>query len=194
MKIRRHLNRALALLLLTIAASAGAADFGFSQLMSAMSAVTQSRGSFVERKQLAMLSAPLQLSGELVYVRPNYVEKRVTSPYSERFVVEGGKLTYENRQGQVRTLSLRMDPVAWALAESIRATLAGDGKALSRLYEPKVEGSPAQWQLTLTPREEDIAQYLVSIRFNGTQSRVTRIEVTETGGDTSAMTIQSRKD
>lgn len=193
-KIRKAVRTVLGLALFGVALQVGAADFGFSQLMNTLAAVKESHGQFVEKKQLAMLSAPLELSGELVYVRPNYVEKRVTSPYSERFVVEGSKLVYENKQGQVRTLSLRMDPVAWALAESIRATLAGDAKALARLYDAKVEGSVAQWRLTLTPRDDDIGQYLQMIRFGGSQSRVARIEVNESGGDTSVMTIQPRKD
>jgi len=155
-----------------------------------LSEVKQSRARFVERKYLKALKAPLELSGTLTYTRPAFLEKRTLKPKPETLTVAGDKLTLENpAHHERRVLKLQDYPVLWGFVESIRATRAGDIKALERFYRVELEGGPAKWQLYLAPRERKMNEVISLIRIDGSQARIDTIEVQEARGDRSVMKI-----
>lgn len=181
--------RLLGLVLLCVGAQLHAADWGLSQLMSGFASVEESRVRFQEEKYLAMLTEPLQLSGTLRYVRPDRIEKQITHPYTESFRIEKERLEWIS-QGKSRTLSLRSQPQLWALAESLRATLAGDLPALKRHYTVKLDGSRAKWEMTLEPRYDSLSQYLQEIRLRGRDNQLRQVEILEANGSRSLMRIE----
>lgn len=166
-----------------------AADWGLPQLMAGFAAVEESRARFQEEKHLAILTEPLRLSGTLRYVRPDRIEKHITQPYAESMRIEGDRLEWES-QGKTRILSLRSQPQLWALAESLRGTLAGDLAALQKHYRIKLDGTPAQWQLTLEPRYDSLAQFVEEIRMQGRNSQLRQVDIIEANGSRSQMRIE----
>ncbi|HEY0722200.1 MAG TPA: LolA-related protein, partial [Gammaproteobacteria bacterium] len=171
-----------------------AADtFGVNELMHTLAQVKSSRATFVERKYLSLMYAPLESSGTLLYTAPGRVEKYTLLPKAESMVLEQDSLIVEGgAAGKRRVLPLREYPVAWAFVESFRSTLAGDVQTLNRFYQVKLEGQPKQWLLILKPIEPKM-KYLVSeIRIAGSEAHIATIEVWEKEGDHSVMTI--RKD
>lgn len=175
--------------LLCAALPARAAEWGLPQLMSGFAAVQESRARFQEEKHLAILSEPLKLSGTLRYVRPDRIEKHITRPYAESMRIKGDQLEWE-AQGKTRTLSLRSQPQLWALAESLRATLAGDLAALQKHYTIKLDGTPAQWSMTLEPRYDSLSQFVEQIRMQGANSRLRQVDIVEANGSRSLMKIE----
>ncbi len=166
-----------------------AADWGLPQLMSDFAAVAESRARFQEEKHLAMLTEPLHLSGTLRYVRPDQIEKRITQPYEESLRINRDRLEWET-QGHARSLSLRSQPQIWALAESLRATLAGDLPALQRYYTVRLEGVRTQWSVTLEPRYDSLSQFIEKIRLQGRENQLLQVEIIEASGDRSLMRIE----
>ena len=81
------------------------------------------------------------------------------------------------------------EPLVAALVESLRATLAGDGAELERLYSARVGGTRQRWTLALTPRDLEVAGVVKGIGIAGSGSRIVRLEILEPGGDGSVMTI-----
>ncbi len=166
------------------------AAFDLGMLMEKLAAVPASSDSFTETRHSALLSAPLVLKGNLVYQRPDRLEKNVLSPYEERTVIAGASVTIENRTlKQTRTFSLASSAAVTALVESTRATLAGDRASLERHYSVALEGSPANWLMSLAPREQKLAALVKRIQIAGANERVRRIEIEETSGDRSLMQI-----
>lgn len=152
--------------------------------------VRSAKGSFVERKYLAMLNAPLSLSGTLTYTAPGRLEKHTLRPQVESLVLENDTLTVESRAGnQRRTFSLSDNPMIWGFVESIRSTLAGDLKTLSRFYEVELQGTRQRWTLVLKPRDPGMQSVLSEMRLGGTGTWIDSIETFETGGDRSVMTV-----
>jgi len=174
-----------------VAAEAGdAAGWDIKRLMQELAQVKTAQGRFVERKHLAILNAPLELSGTLVYVAPSRLEKHTLAPRPESLVLERGELTVESKErNQRRTLVLQDYPVVWAFVESIRSTLAGDLPTLSRFYQVSLDGGERRWRLTLKPSEPGMRDVVSEIRINGDRSWINAIEIIETGGDRSVMTI-----
>jgi outer membrane lipoprotein carrier protein LolA len=183
--------RAFLFALLALACSpAGAADWGVADLMRTLGQVKLAKGRFVERRDLAALTAPLRSSGTLVYVAPGRLEKHTTKPAPESLILEGERLTIEKIEGgPKRVLNLPDYPVLWAFVESIRSTLAGDLGTLNRFYRVELAGRPSQWRLVLVPTEPKMREVVREIRIDGREDWIGSISVFEAGGDRSTMTI-----
>jgi outer membrane lipoprotein carrier protein LolA len=190
-RVPERLARALCAVLLALACTpVAAADWGIADLMRGLGRVKQAKGRFVERRDLAALTAPLRSSGTLVYVAPGRLEKHTTRPAPESFILEGQRLTIEKIEGgPKRVLNLPDYPVLWAFAESIRSTLAGDLGTLNRFYRVELSGRPSQWRLVLVPVEPRMREVVSEIRIEGRDDWVGSISVFEAGGDRSTMTI-----
>jgi outer membrane lipoprotein-sorting protein len=175
------------------AAESGAAGWGLDQLMRELSQVKRASGTFVERKELAVLATPLESSGTLLYTAPGRLEKHTLKPKPESLILDEKSLVIEDKsRNRRRTLTLEEHPVIWAFVESIRSTLAGDLKSLNRFYRVKLDGEENRWQLTLQPRESNMLAVVESIAISGSGNLVTSIEVYEARGDRSLMTIRGK--
>lgn len=189
----RHMPVALLLVatgICSAAAAETAAPWGIEQLMQDLAQVKSARGRFVERKYLAILNAPLDSSGTLVYTAPARLEKITLLPKAESLVLDQDKLVIEYKdRNQRRTLALQEYPVIWAFVESIRSTLAGDLKTLHRFYLTSLEGSADKWRLSLIPADAKMHSVVKEINIGGSRNRVRAIEIIEAEGDRSVMTI-----
>ena len=169
---------------------APAPQWGIDELMQNLARVKIAKARFVERKYLSMLNAPLEFSGTLVYTAPGRLEKHTLLPKPESLVLDRDTLTLENKaRNQRRTLRLQDYPVIWAFVESIRSTLAGDMQTLNRFYRAALEGGEDQWRLSLTPAEPKMQSMVSEIRIGGSRNRIRTIEIIETEGNRSVMTI-----
>lgn len=186
-------HRALASLVLSMAAlvpaMSFAADWDIDQLMQSLAKTKSGRASFVEKKTFSMLDRPVESSGELLYVAPDRLEKRTIKPRPETMRIEGDALTIE-RGRQKHTLQLQEYPELAGFIDSIRGTLAGDRKALERSYRLKLEGPAERWTLTLHPTNEKMATSVHLIRIAGSRDNVRSMEIIQTDGDRSMMTIE----
>ena len=176
-----------------IAVAAGPGDsavWDIGRLMHELAQVESAKGSFVERKHLGILVTPLESSGTLVYVAPSRLEKHTLAPRAESIVLERERLTIESKvRNQRRTLDLQDHPVLRALVESIRSTLAGDLTTLARYYQVGLDGGEGRWRLTLRPVEPGMQDVVSEIRISGERSWIDSVEIIETNGDRSSMTI-----
>ncbi len=169
------------------------------RLFSELAARRERQARFSERKFSALLKAPIESSGTLMFRAPDLLEKRTLEPQRESVRIEGNVVTYEGapRGGsvQTRTFALSDAPLLAALSESLRATLAGDLPGLRRHYD--VSWSPVQaqaqtqkgWQLTLAPRDRALREAVAKVVLRGAGSEVSVVEVVEASGDLTLMQI-----
>jgi hypothetical protein len=190
--IRRPALGAILASLLALALPAGDAqtEFDLTRLMQELRQVKSARARFVESKQIAILMTPLESSGTLLYIAPRRLEKHVLFPRRESVILDGDTLVLESKDtGKRRTLLLQEHPVAWAFAEGLRSTLAGDLETLRRFYDVSLEGSRARWELRLKPTEPRLKALVSEIVARGSDAWIDAIEVQEAGGDRAVMTI-----
>ena len=175
--------------LLLSAHSAHAAEWDIDQLMRGLAQTRSDRARFVEKKSIAMLTRPVESSGELFYSAPDHLEKRTIKPKAESMILDRGMLTIEREQ-QRHVLPLQDYPELAAFIESIRATLAGDRKALEHSYRLALEGSVERWSLQLLPVDEKIQSVVRRIRISGVRDTLRSIEIIQADGDSSLMLIE----
>jgi outer membrane lipoprotein-sorting protein len=170
--------------------SAQASEWGLEQLMQELAQVKSAKARFTERKHMAILSAPLDSSGTLIYTAPSRLEKHTTAPRQESMILDRDRLTLENKErNQRRSIALSDYPVVWAFVESVRSTLAGDLPTLRRFYQISFEGSRREWRLLLKPVEPAMLEVVSEIRIGGSMSQIGSVEFVEANGDHSTMTI-----
>ena len=179
--------RSLALLLLVLPAHAQTWDL--QSLMKELAQVQKSDARFVEIRNIALLTQPVELKGTLSYERPQRLTKHVQSPVDETLSVDGDTLTLRSGSRQL-VVSLRKEPAAGALVASVRATLAGDAAELERHYKTELSGTRGSWSLRLVPRDGRVRRAVESITLAGAGARLTKVDTLEANGDRSVMTIR----
>src|SRR5450631_2920297 len=188
----RMRRRALGLLMLAglSAGSAAPVASDLDTVMSLLAMRRHGRVEFVEQKFLAILSRPVESSGELLYDAPDRLEKRTLLPRAETLVLAGSKLTMQ-RGGHACVLDLRRYPQIQPFVESIRATLAGDRGALEQVFHVEFAGNVRRWSLTLTPLDRQLSRAVKQVEIDGSQDQLLRVEIRQTDGDRSLMTLRS---
>lgn len=179
--------------LLALALAAGparAADWTLAALMTALAANPGGRVHFVERKFLALLDAPLESSGELVYRPPDRLERHTYRPQPESMILDGDTFELE-RDGRRLQLSLAAHPQIGAYVDSIRRTLAGERDALERSYVLALDGDAGLWTLRLEPRDAALRALIRQITITGSDGRVRSIAILQDDGDRSELTLQA---
>jgi outer membrane lipoprotein-sorting protein len=144
--------------------------------------------SFEEEDRVALLNRPLHSSGELLYDRPDRLEKRTLAPKPASLVVQGDMLTLVTGHRR-RVLALRDYPQLAPFVESLVATLAGDRRALERIFKVAFAGTLENWSLQLTPLSPNLEALVEEVRIDGTRAELRSLTILEADGDSSVMTI-----
>lgn len=156
--------------------------WGIGPLMQSLAEVKSASATFTETKTMAVLKTPLETSGTLRYVAPDYLRKTIETPTRQDFVLQNGTVTLTS-DGKTQHFDLSQAPPLAGLVEGVRATLAGDRPALQRYYTIALSGSAENWQLVLHPRDAGLSRFLTWLSIRGSQNRVTEID-TGAAGDT----------
>ena len=147
--------------------------------------------SFEEATYSSLLTEPLMTKGVLRFSPPATMEKEVTEPYRERYVINGDQVLFESaRKGIKKTLSLEDYPALRSFVEAFRASFTGDATQLKTVYETTIEGDRRKWTLLLRPQEPAGRSVIDYILFSGTEGRVDTIAVHAPDGDRSVMTLR----
>ena len=157
----------------------------FDQLLKLLAERRHDHVTFTEVQELAILDRPLRSSGELLYDAPDRLEKRTLEPRPEDLVLEHGMLSVE-RDHHRHSVSLRDFPQAVPYVESLRATLAGDRTAMARYFTVQFSGTLGSWTLALTPADARSVQHIL---ITGERDRIRTVQIRQSDGDTSTLTI-----
>ena len=170
--------------------TAGSTGWNVEQLIESLAKNRQAEVRFEETAFSNLLTQPLKTHGILRFTPPAGLEKHITVPYDERYLVEDDTVLFESKtKGTKRTLSLHDYPALRAFIEAFRSTLANDVITLRRFYSMTLQGEPRQWVLILRPLDKAVQELVESIRFSGEREHVSSIEVLAPDGDRSVMAI-----
>ena len=169
---------------------AGSTGWNVEQLMESLAKNRQAEVGFEETAFSNLLTQPLKTHGILRFTPPTRLEKHITAPYDERYLVEGDTVLFESKaKGTNRTLSLHDYPALRGFTEGFRSTLANDVITLRRFYSVTLQGEPRRWVLILRPLDKAVQELVESIRFTGEREQVSSIEILAPDGDRSVMVI-----
>jgi hypothetical protein len=176
---------------MAFAALAASNDADFEQLLQLLAQRRHREADYTENKYLSMLSHPLESSGELIYDAPDHLEQRSLKPRPQTLVLDHGLVTVQAGRRR-RVLRLEDYPQIAPLIDSMRSILAGDRAALERIFELQFTGTLEHWQLQLTPRDSQLAAHVKRIEMRGERDAVREVQVLQSDGDRSVMSITPR--
>lgn len=192
MKSKLRTERGLRLATLLLAAAGAAAPAWALELATVTGLLARHKSGearFTEERTVSGIEGPLRASGTLSFVAPNRFTRATTEPRAESMAVDGNALILK-RGGRMRQMTLDAMPELTALIEAVRGTLTGNASSLERHFRIKVDGSPAQWTLTLVPRDERLATQVRELRITGASGELRVVELWLAGGDRSVMSIE----
>lgn len=192
MKTKRLIEWLLAACALLTTLPTFAAGFDLPALAALLSQRKSAEAHFTEERFVSGFSDPLRASGTLTFNAPDKFARHTIEPRAESMVVEGNTVTLK-RSGRSRQMALDAVPELTALIEAVRGTLNGDAATLQKYFTTRVEGAPAQWTLTLTPRDGTLAKQVREIKIVGQTSALRSVELWLSGGDRSLMSIDLPK-
>ncbi len=145
---------------------------------------------FTEERTVSGFDSPLLASGTLSFSAPDRFARHTLEPRAESMVVEGNTVSIR-RSGRTRQMALDAVPELTALIEAVRGTLTGNATTLQKHFKVRVEGSAAQWVMTLVPRDARLAAQVRELQIVGQRGELRTLELSLAGGDRSLMTLEA---
>jgi hypothetical protein len=158
-----------------------AGDLTLEALMERMRRSVGVAAEFTERKELALLSKPLESRGRLYFASPDRLARFTTTPVFSALIVAGDAVRF--REGEDEELDLSGDPVARRFVENFVVLWSGDQGRLERLYRVELSAKGERWQLSLSPRGAPLDKVIERIELRGDSQSLLEMEVRERDGD-----------
>lgn len=179
---------------LSLAAAAALADAPSApQLADVLERMASSSGvevSFHERKELALLAAPLESSGVIYFAAPDRFARFTRSPGEASLLVDGDEVRMrEGADGEV--MDLTGNPLARAFVENFVVLWSGDRERLEDRYQIGFRGEEERWQLRLVPRRRPLADAIAAITLSGDTQAMREMLVEELDGDRTTTVFDS---
>jgi outer membrane lipoprotein-sorting protein len=171
-------------MLALLAGPSAAQDDGLrlDELMAGMASATGVVAEFDERKEIALLRAPLESRGRLYFVPPDRLARFTTEPGHASLVVDGDSLRF--REGLAGDeIDISGSPMARVFVDNFIVLFSGDLERLEALYTPDLTASGESWRLSLRPRHAPLDRFIEKIVLAGEGPAIARMEVYEQDGD-----------
>lgn len=138
------------------------------QVRQQMPALEQVAGRFTQRKYLAVLPQPLVSKGQFRFDRAQGLDWQISEPLASRLVFDHDGLK-QLQNGETLWQVSGDQPVVAMIGQVISAVLSADWTTLARYFEISGQLASGQWQLSLTPKDNAMAQMLTRIDLAGRQ-------------------------
>jgi hypothetical protein len=173
------------LVALALAGTAGrAAALELGELLHGMASAPGVQARFHETKEIALLSAPIESEGEIVFVPPRRFARITTQPAATRFVVDGDRLLFRDQAGEQR-LSVAGSRTARAVVENFIVLWTGDAEGLAARYTMAFSSEGSHWRLGLEPRDAAVAAVIARVLLVGDGPQLLEMTLEEPNGDRS---------
>ena len=149
---------------------------------------------FTQVKTLRFLNDKMTSEGRMVFDGSGKLRWEYRKPYSYTFVLNGDKVYIRSAKSQ-QTIDIRQSRLFQGIAEVMMNSVTGRGLTTSSDFGCTMYTSGDEWVAQLTPKRKELKKLFKDIRlhFGSRQQMVTQVEMTETGGDTTVITLKDVK-
>lgn len=162
-----------------------AAAFDTQQLGQTLTQSPYLQARFTQEKSIAAMSRPLKTEGQLMLARDAGVLWQIEKPYTIAYFLSAEQLI-EFADGQKTVQDAAKLPWLKQISTVMNALLAGDTVRLATLFELRLSGSAAHWQLSLVPKKPELAHVITRIELQGA-AQIEAMQLIEASGDKTAI-------
>lgn len=123
------------------------------------------RADFVQTRANPALAQPQVSHGQLLFVLSHGMLWQTQAPYAETLALTGKHTSRIDAQG--RAHPMRDARGVDRISQMLQSMLAGKLDEVLRQFNVVASGTPTQWTLRFTPKQERMARVLGSITLNG---------------------------
>ena len=160
-------------------------------LVASLARVAPARTAYTEVRFSSLLERPLILRGELEYLGPGKLGKRVDTPYREQTRIADGEAIVQRGERAPRTFSLGQAPELEGFLRGFAALLGGDADALARDFDLSSSITANGWQLRLKPRDSRLARRILAIEVDGAGNAPRCFLTRDADGDVSVLLVDA---
>lgn len=163
-------------------------------LVAALKRDTPARTAYTELRFSSLLDRPLMLRGELEYLGPGQLGKRVDKPYREQTTIADGVAVVQRDGREPRRFPLSRAPELEGFLRGFAALLGGDADALARDFTLTASGTSAHWRIELKPRDRRLARRISAIEVDGGGDTPRCFRTREADGDVGVLLVDTLAD
>ncbi len=171
--------------------SGAAAEAGPAALIAGLERDLPARTPYLEVRFAQMFDRPTIARGELEYLGPGRLGKRVDAPYQETTTIADGQVRVQRGARKPREIALGQIPELEGFLRGFSALLGGDAATLERDFSLTASGDAARWRLSLAPRAERLARRIASIVVDGAGNAARCFTINDADGDASVMLVEA---
>ena len=151
-------------------------------LMEQMAKTSGVRAHFRERKEISLLSAPIETHGVLYFVPPDRLARHTLEPGRAVLVIDGDSVRFFDASvGE--PVDLSSDPIARQFAQNFAVLFNGDLASLRERYRVSFRSDGDHWELALDPRSAAVREFVRDITLRGRGATLLEMVWRETDGD-----------
>ena len=169
---------------------ANAAEIDPLALVNGLQRELPARTAYTEVRFSQMYDRAVIARGELEYLGPGKLGKRVDSPYKEITTIADGEVTIQRGSRAPRRISLDRIPELEGFLRGFSALLGGDVAALQRDFEVQGSGSAEHWQLRLSPRDKRLKARIEALQVDGAGSKARCFSIIDADADVSILMVE----
>ena len=160
-------------------------------LVAGLERALPARTTYTEVRFQQMLERPLVVRGELEYLGPGRLGKRVDAPYREVTTIADGQVKVQRGERKPREIALGQIPELEGFLRGFSALLGGDAVTLARDFELATSGGDARWRLTLVPKDARLKRRIAAIEVDGADKAARCFTIRDADGDSSVMLVEA---
>ncbi|GEM_PF-3556096 len=151
------------------------------------------RASFIDRREVDLLSEPLTSRGHLYYQRPDRLHYALESPGRQEVIVVGSQVrVHEPDLGRSQSLDLGASVIARAVVTSLIQVLGGRLDRLEAEYRCRSLRMAEGWEVRLVPQGPPLDRVVRGIEVRiARDGSLREVLVREATGDSSRMTLEN---
>lgn len=156
----------------------------------AIAATRVLRGKFVHRKHLRDIPAPLEATGEFVFLREKGLYWHTIEPFDSVFVLTPTAMSQHDEGGAALTINANEQPAVRAAAQIFMALFAVDVTTLEREFQMFGVPEDKGWRLGLRPRNAVMSAVFTQAVVVGDR-QVREVHLQDAYGDRTVIQLQS---
>ena len=145
---------------------------------------------FVQEKSVKMLGDKMTSKGRMCCTLPDRLRWEYTSPYSYTFLLNGMKVTLL-RGERADVVDAGRNKMFREIANIMVGSLTGKWLTDGKSFRTKVSEAQSEWLVTLTPQSRQLRAMFsqIVLHFNRQQAAIVGIDMHETNGDTTSISL-----
>jgi hypothetical protein len=167
-----------------------AAEIDALALVSGLKRELPARTAYTEVRFSHMYDRALVARGELEYLGPGKLGKRVDKPYQETTTIADGQVTVQRGSRKPRQISLDRVPELEGFLRGFSALLGGDALALERDFDLTSSGDNSHWQLRLSPKDKRLKKRIDALRVDGADDKARCFSIIDADDDVSILMVE----